>query len=467
MWEQIQSNRRRSLVLITGMVAVLLVLGYVGGEALAPGGGRFGLLAALVIWMIQMLVYFAAGESILLNSANAHELERDDNPRLFNIVEEMKIASGLGHMPRVFLIDEPTPNAFAVGRTPERAAVAVTTGLMQRLNRDELQGVIGHEIGHIKNLDIRFMTLAGVMLGSIIMLSDLFWRILRGSGRSSSRSRSRGGGGGHPIFLLIGLLFVILAPILAQLLYFACSRKREYLADASAAQFTRYPAGLASALEKLALAQRGLSFDTKVTAPMFIVSPLAASGSGGSLFSTHPPTSERVRILRTMAGAGWGDYEAAFRQIKGGASAIGAAAIQLAPHQEMRAASDEGGAGFAVRDVRTMVNRLDGYVSVTCACGLKTNVPMNFERNEVHCVRCGTPLTLPSVQERQSAPVPAASPQPAAEDLTPLEYTRATAGWESFRCQCGHTLQLSPSFRGTHLNCNKCRRRINIMPLAA
>jgi hypothetical protein len=132
----------------------------------------------------------------------------------------------------------------------------------------------------------------------------------------------------------------------------------------------------------------------------------------------------------------------------------------------MRAASDEAGDGFALRDVRSMVNRLDGYVSVTCSCGLKTNVPMNFERNEVHCVRCGSLLALPAVHGHPATSTPSEAPT-APADLTPLEYTRGAAGWESFRCQCGHTLQLSPSFRGTHLNCNKCRRRIDIVPLAA
>jgi len=463
MWELIRANRRRSLVLITSMVGVLVVFGYILGEAVAPGGGVIGVFGALVIWAVQMLVYFAAGESILLRSANATELDRDDSPRLFNIVEEMKIASGLEHMPKIYLIDEPTPNAFAVGRKPERAAVAVTTGLMHRLNRDELQGVVGHEIGHIKNRDVQFLTLAAVLLGSIVILANVFWQMMRTAGRSSSRSRSRGGGQGQALFLVLGLLFAVLAPVLAQLLYFACSRKREYLADASAAQYTRYPDGLASALHKLAAAQRGLNFDTKVTAPMFIVSPLEAMDGGGSLFSTHPPTAERVRILRSMAGAGLGDYEAAFRSAKGGALFPGAAA-QTDPHAEKRPQSEEQQEGFALGQLRAMTHRLDGYVPVQCSCGLTTKVPMGYESNEVHCVRCGSVLAVPAVQARGEVPVLKEAP---AAEQGPLQYTRQQPGWESFRCQCGYTLQLSPSFRGSHLTCRRCNRQIDIVPLAA
>src|ERR1051325_4057373 len=187
MWEIIQANRRRSMVLIGTMIGVLLLLGYLGGEAIAPGAGPIGLLVALVLWLVQMLVYFTAAESILLGSAQAVELNSEDCPRLYHVIEEMKIASGLPFMPRIFLIDDPAPNAFAVGRKPATSAVAVTSGLLHRLNRDELQGVIGHEIGHLKNQDARFMTLAAVLLGSIIRLADLFTRSMRGWGRGSSR----------------------------------------------------------------------------------------------------------------------------------------------------------------------------------------------------------------------------------------------------------------------------------------
>jgi len=247
MWEAIASNRRKSTLLILLMGAVLSVLGAVAGIAIFTGaatggdvaaGALTGLAAALLVWVVMWLTAYAGGDGILLATAGAREIQREDAPMLWNVVEEMTIASGLGKAPRVFIIEDPAPNAFAVGRTPEKAAVAVTSGLLQRLTRDELQGVVAHEIGHVRNLDIRFMTYASVMVGSIVMISDIFLRSLfYGGGRR--RTSSREGGQAQAILMLVAVLVAIFAPIFAYLLYFACSRRREYLADASAARFSR------------------------------------------------------------------------------------------------------------------------------------------------------------------------------------------------------------------------------------
>jgi heat shock protein HtpX len=193
MWEQIQANRRRSAVLIIGMAVILLLIGFAGGELIAPNAGTLGLLFALLLWGGMMVAYFTSAESILMAGAYARELKKEDSPQLFNIVDEMRLASGLGFMPRIFLIDDPAPNAFAVGRKPKTSSITVTTGLMYRLNRDELQGVIAHEMGHLKNRDVQFMTLAAVMLGSIVILSEIVRRSLWFGGRGRSRSDSRGG----------------------------------------------------------------------------------------------------------------------------------------------------------------------------------------------------------------------------------------------------------------------------------
>jgi heat shock protein HtpX len=337
-WEQIAANRRRSALLITVLALVLAVMGYAAGEALAPGSGIIGLLVAAGIFAVQFGIYASNPAALLLQGAGAVELKREDSPRLFNIVEEMKIASGLPFTPRVYLVDDPAPNAFAMGHGANDGTIAVTSGLLQRLNRDELQGVVAHEIGHLRNRDVQFMTLAAVMLGTIVILSELIWRTMRYGGRGRRRSDSRGGGQAQLIILVVALLFAILGPLLAQLLYFACSRKREYLADACGAQYTRYPEGLASALEKISLTSQQVSFASKATAPMFIINPLAARGDAGNLFATHPPTGERVRVLRNMAGAGLGDYEAAYRRTTGH-GLIGARSIQSAPAGAIRAAS--------------------------------------------------------------------------------------------------------------------------------
>jgi heat shock protein HtpX len=462
MWEQIRANRRRSVLLITVMAVVLVLMGYTAGELIAgPGGGTIGLLVGLVIWAVQMMVYLTSAESILLNQANAQELKREDSPRLFNIVDEMRLASGLEYMPHVYLVGDPAPNALAVGSKPETSAVAVTTGLMHRLNRDELQGVLAHEMAHLKNHDVQFMTLAAVMLGSIVILSEIVRRWTWYGGRSRSRSNSRGDGGGQAqaIILLLGLVFAILGPLMAQLLYFACSRKREFLSDACGAQYTRYPEGLASALEKISQAATTSSFASKATAPLFIVNPLYAGGDEpDSVFSSHPSTAERIRILRSMAGASLADYEAAYHRARRG-GLIGKSALGSAPQQTIRAPSNEGPIETR-HDAMNMIRRAHGYLPIQCSCGLKFSVPEGYEQNHIRCVRCGNLLPVPTAV----ASPPLATATSAVPPLVapPLLYTRTSQGWNSFRCACGRTIQISPMFAAPFIQCSNCGRKINV-----
>jgi len=461
MWEQIQANRRRSAVLITGMALVLLLLGYIGGELLHPGAGILGLGVALIIWGVQMAIYATSAQSLLLQGAFARELQKEDSPQLFNIVEEMSLASGLAFVPRVHLVDDPAPNAFAVGRKPEHSAIIVTTGLLHRLNRDELQGVIAHEIGHLKNRDVQFMTLAAVMLGSIVILSEIIWRTMRFGGRSRSRDNERGGSGGGQlqlILLVIAILLVVLGPLLAQLLYFACSRKREYLADASSAQFTRYPEGLASALEKISRTPTVVSFASKATAPMFIINPLAAAGGAG-IFSTHPPTDERVRILRGMTNASYAAYDAAFRNTCG-TPILAPGSVADAPTAPLRAPSNEGHISTRL-DATYISQRAMGYLRLRCNCGLDISIPEGYEQNNIRCIRCGSTLPIPHVIAPPIPPI--ASPVTRTPDAAPLQYKRTTKGWESFRCACGRTLQLSPNFAAPQVRCGACERLIQIV----
>ena len=305
MWEAVAANKRRSAWLI--FILALLLAGMGGALGLLFGGApetaAYGVFIGLVVWGVMLLINMMGGESVLLASASAREVSHEDAPQLYNIVEEMRLAAALPAMPRVFIIETPVPNAFAVGLKPERACVAVTRGLLERLTRDELQGVIAHELGHISNRDTLFMTLAGVTLGAIVLLADFGIRsLLWGGGRRRS-SGNRNGGAAMAVIMIVAIVLAILAPILARLLYFACSRQREYLADASAAQFTRYPAGLANALRKIAMQQDPKQIPVnRVVAPMYAVNPLAAAGSA-SLFGTHPPTEERIRRLMEMQGA--------------------------------------------------------------------------------------------------------------------------------------------------------------------
>ena len=304
MWEAIAANKRKSAWLIVLMAFLLAgmggAIGLIAGET--PETAVVGLLGGLVVWGVLLLVNAFGGESVLLASANAREVSHADAPQLFNVVEEMRIAAALPAMPKVYIVDTPVPNAFAVGLNPERACVAVTRGLLERLGRDELQAVVAHELGHIANRDTLFMTIAGVTLGAIVLLADFGMRMLFWSGGRRRSSGNKNGGPAVAVAMVAAIALAILAPLVARLLYFACSRQREFLADASAAQFTRNPAALADALRKIASQQDPRKIPAnRVVAPMYAVNPLAARGSS-SIFGTHPPTEERIRRLLEMHG---------------------------------------------------------------------------------------------------------------------------------------------------------------------
>ncbi|MCL2140465.1 MAG: M48 family metallopeptidase [Dehalococcoidia bacterium] len=313
MWEQIRSNRVRSIVLVAGMCVLLLALGYVIGLFFLDNP-FIGLIIAGSVWALLALVSFFQGDNILLSVSKARKIGREDDPQLYNVVEEMTIASGLEKIPDIYVINDNALNAFATGRSPKKAAVTITSGLRSTLNRNELQGVIAHEIGHIKNRDVLLMCITSVMLGAIVIISWYTTRVLFWGGAGRKSNSSRGEGSGAFILLIIGLLLMVLAPIFAQLINYAVSRKREYLADASAALYTRYPEGLASALEKIGSSTTAVKSANKATAPMFIVNPFAKRKAFNEWMSTHPPIADRVRVLRSMNGYSISDYEESFTE---------------------------------------------------------------------------------------------------------------------------------------------------------
>jgi len=402
MWEQIRSNQIRSVVLVTAMAALLLLIGYFLGLYFFDSGVG-GLVIAFAVWLIMSLVGYFQGDSILLSLSRAKKISRDDYPRLYNVVEEMKIASGLEKMPDIYIIDDPALNAFATGRDPNKASVAITSGLLQKLNRDELQGVIGHEMAHIKNRDVLLMAICSVLLGTIVILAWYASRSLIFGGMTRSRSSSsRGGGGGQLqiIILAVGLVLMILAPIIAQLIYFAISRKREYLADASSALYTRYPEGLASALEKLGNSTAELKSANQATAPMYIINPFRKKGMrAADLTSTHPPISERVRILRAMGGgASFNDYDTAYRQVHSAskgilsaatASAVGSVGLRAASTAEPAVEEHKSEKVERTREVSDVMLRLNNYQTISCDCGTRLKVPPTFKDRRVECPRCG------------------------------------------------------------------------------
>ncbi len=401
MWEQIAANRRKSVFLVFLTAVLLLALGWALGEYfLGKGMGPAGMVIAAIVWLVMTLVSYFQGDSIMLSMAGAKQIEKTDLPILHNVVEEMTLAAGLPKIPAVYVIDDPSPNAFATGRTPEKAAVAVTSGLLRRLNRDELQGVIAHEIAHVRNLDIRLMLFAGVLVGAIVILAEVGLRgMWFGGGRSRSR-RSGGGDSGGGLLAVVAIVLMILAPILARLIYLAISRKREYLADASAATFTRYPEGLASALEKISRAPQKLGGANSATAPMYIINPLQRAGKKAEAMaanstSTHPPIDERVRILRSMSGQGFAAYDESYRHLHGGKGVLpGSALKEKGAAAEPASRADRSPTNSAsqreiARQVDDFFYRSAGYRRIECDCGAVLKLPKDFRGSEAVCPRCG------------------------------------------------------------------------------
>lgn len=304
--QQIAQNKRRSLLLVVGIIAILGLLGYFAGYFIT--GESSGALVAVPVAMaaagiMSALAYFS-GDSLVLAASRARQVSETEMPQLINVVRELSLAANVP-MPRVYIIEDTAPNAFATGRDPAHASVAVTTGLLQKLDREELQGVIGHELAHVRNLDIRFTLLVGVLVGSIALLADLMARMAfwGGAGRSSRRSSSSGGGGAMIIIVVVGLLLAILAPIFARMLQMAVSRQREYLADASSVEITRNPYGLERALAKISSDREPLEVANRATQHLYIVNPIKKLDmSARGLFSTHPPVVDRINRLRRMSG---------------------------------------------------------------------------------------------------------------------------------------------------------------------
>lgn len=311
----IDRNKRNTWLLVLAMgaltIAVALAIAaavmiYGSGVITVQGLGIAAGAAVLVVIISSVWSYYRGGAAVLRISG-ARPIEKADDPQLFNVVEELSIAAGLP-MPKVYLIDSPALNAFATGRDPEHAAVAITTGLRQRLDRDELQGVMAHEMAHVRHYDIRLTMMLATMVGMIVLACDVFLRIAFHSGRHAggrSRRSGRGGGGGVVVLVMVvlALVLAIVAPLLAKLIQFSVSRQREYLADAGAVELTRNPKGLASALSKLATDRTPLESATRATAHLYIVNPiLGAKGREdlNSVFSTHPPASERIRRLLAL-----------------------------------------------------------------------------------------------------------------------------------------------------------------------
>ena len=304
-YREIARNRRRSWLLVAAVVVVLGLLG--GAIGYASGFGWGGVVAALVVGTAMSLGSYYAGDALVMATSGAREVSRTSPPeryqQLLNVVEEMRLAGGLPP-PRVFVIDDSAPNAFATGRDPQHASVAVTTGLLEKLDREELQGVIGHEMSHIGNLDIRFSLLVGVLVGSIALLADWFLRFtFWGGGRRSDSDRGGGGGGVAALIFVLAIVLAVVAPLIGRLVQASVSRTRESLADATAVDLTRNPIGLARALRTISDDREVLEVANRATQHLYIVNPIKSfEERAKSLWDTHPPIGERIRALENVAG---------------------------------------------------------------------------------------------------------------------------------------------------------------------
>jgi heat shock protein HtpX len=294
MYQQISSNKRKSLVLLFGFMLLYAGVGYL----LSLWFGQAAFYVALGIAFFMVIVNLYMGDDLVLAVSGARQVKsKEEAPELWRKVENLAITAGLS-MPRLYIVPDDSPNAFAAGRNPKQAVVAVTSGLLDRLDEEELEGVLAHEMSHIRNYDVRLMTWAAVLAGSIAMISQIFLRgLLWGGGRRDNQ------GGANPIVLVLVLLGLILAPIAAVVIQTAISRRREYVADAAGAELTRYPQGLASALRTIsASATPSPHLANQAIAHLMITPPLGIAGRASKLFSTHPPTEDRIARLDAMAG---------------------------------------------------------------------------------------------------------------------------------------------------------------------
>ncbi|MBU4482448.1 M48 family metallopeptidase [Patescibacteria group bacterium] len=296
MYSQIDSNKRKTAILMLIFVAVVLGIGYF--LFYYYNAIEFLIIAVIISALMSLTSYFSGDKVALMSAGAKGPLEKSDNPYVYRVVENLCITAGLS-MPKIYIIPESFPNAFATGRDPKHASIAITQGLIDRLENEELEGVIAHELAHIKNYDIRLMTVVIVLVGILALLSNMFLRFrLFGNGRRDSKS----GGQGQSIIMIVGLVLLILSPIIAKIIQLAISRKREFLADAEGSLLTRYPEGLARALEKISEYKIPMKRASNATAHLYIVSPFGAKAKKGlaKMFSTHPPVEERIKVLRGM-----------------------------------------------------------------------------------------------------------------------------------------------------------------------
>lgn len=297
-YHQISANKWKTILIMVLFIVFITTVGFIFGKA--SGYGLSYAIFAFILALFSGIGSYFFSDQLVLATVGALPIKKSDNPQLYRIVENLAIGDGIP-TPKIYVMHEDAPNAFATGRDPKHAVVCVTQGLLSRLNNAELEGVIAHELSHVKNFDTRLMGIVAILVGFVAILANIFMNQLWWG--SMRRNNDREGNNIQSVFIIVGIIFAILSPLVATLVQLALSRKREYLADASGALLTRYPEGLASALEKISGYQRPIASVSNATAQLFIENPLKDKKGGSwfaGLFDTHPPIEERIKILRSM-----------------------------------------------------------------------------------------------------------------------------------------------------------------------
>ena len=469
LWSLIRENRRRSILLLFTLWVGLGLLGALTGMAwFGRPGVWLGAGAASLLWLVLIFLARRQGASMILRMSGARPVEAEHQPQLLNVVAEMALAAALSEPPQTYILEDDAPNAFAIDAGSEKTCLVVTSGLLEILDRDELQGVVAHEVGHILNDDVRLMTLAGTLLGGIVLVADVFLQsVLHGrriGRRISSPLVSRGWWTLLPVPL--ALICSLLTPIVARFIYVLLRKEREYLADATAVRLTRYPAGLASALEKIAASTVPAVLANSVVAPMFIVQPVGMSSLGNLGGDTHPPVRDRIVILRSLdRSVGLRSYRKAFQKVVRKAATFFAAddlaqAEDYAPREPSTENAFPGYAsGGGRRGLRDLLRAVNAHAFLPCVCGLTVKVPPVARHAILACPRCGRELAVPQalrVEEAETGVPEQAAPRQV--------YHRVGAGWESVVCTCGNLMQLSPAFRGRLVQCKKCGAATSVLP---
>jgi len=472
-WELIESNKKQTVFLFIILAVILLILGFlIGYFRWGIIGGYWGLLGALALWAIFATISYFISDQIILNISGAGIPDKNTFKPLYNILNEVKLAAGLEVNPDLLIVDEGAPNAFTLGKKPEQSVIVLTSGLLAQFSRDEIQAVLAHEVAHIIHRDNLLMTNA-VALGWLIIILSTVLRGNIGGAKGGRRSSNKMMGGSA--IIIIGLVFSILAPLITIVIIKSISRKRVYLADATAVRLTRFPAALISAMEKISVSSMPYVHKNRMTAILFFDDPYK---NNTPLFVSHPALHKRIRILQTLGdSANYYDYNNAFSKVTNQKHLMPISLLRNTESLPILNAvvnnqplfTSTSSTHIMANDIiRSMLN----YTFIKCdKCGMQFKLPEDFVKPSITCPRCGTNVKNPHPEVKLSTKEEDEAEKEKLHSLIIKKidgeehyyYKRKHANsWETFTCICGDAKQLSPFFKEKQFYCVNCGRKIEI-----